>query len=640
MGAPAVGLSPANGRWGALLALVGPSGSGKTSSLRAALGYAERSGSTALYIDLRQAREVWQVDDFYGWLTRTIADGLGVGADRSTKRSRPAARVLWADTMQRLISKKTSRVLLAFDHFESIADNCAHELISDLREIQDKSGDDPAWERFRFIIAGKVSVFQLRRRAASPNLQFEVMCLPAFDAPTADVDTRRHFEGTGREISPEAIQAIACATCGEPAFLTLLAHYLPSGGIEREHVDDAIDLAARDAMRHVELWGPATLYLIDAQFRSRADDLLDSRPATWCDGAVDVDPYQLAGAFVIGDPVRHQARFRNALVRHTLRALRAHRASAPDAATDSTAVVALYRRCTVAETLPDLLDGLAAAWQQLMRVPGTPALILKETLETRRFLVGHSAIKVEQKRVSLMPLLEISADQMQLRVVRDEERWRVDAVQANHVEAGVRMICGDEFVPTVSIRESLRLWGLFLKPLEGTLQTAALQALGRAALQGRLPHGGKRVFVSSTSRDLKEHRQAVMEQIVRRDLLFRGMEHFGASADRVTDRIIDAVREADIYVGIFGARYGSIDRKSGISMTELEFNEAEVRGIPLLLYVLKPSAEVPHSSMESEPRALRKLQTLMARVREKVVYEFADPTDLGRQVYQDLGKYA
>ena len=149
------------------------------------------------------------------------------------------------------------------------------------------------------------------------------------------------------------------------------------------------------------------------------------------------------------------------------------------------------------------------------------------------------------------------------------------------------------------------------------------------------------VFVSSTYRDMVDHRVAVKDQIARRDMLFRGMEHFGADPSHIAPaaKIVEEVRNADVYLGIFGVRYGSIDQATGISMTELEFNEAEASGKPMFLYVIRDDAPVKVSDVERDPKATAKLNSFRDRIlRKHVVYMFSTVQDLARQVYEDLGK--
>lgn len=149
------------------------------------------------------------------------------------------------------------------------------------------------------------------------------------------------------------------------------------------------------------------------------------------------------------------------------------------------------------------------------------------------------------------------------------------------------------------------------------------------------------IFVSSTSKDLAEHRAAIKDQIARRDLLFRGMEHFGASPSNLPPAsvIVKEVRESDAYLGVFGVRYGYMDEATGLSMTELEFNEAEAGDKKMLLYVIKEDAPVKVSDIEPSPKGKAKLDALKSRIlKNYVVYKFSSVEDLSRQVYEDLGK--
>jgi len=149
------------------------------------------------------------------------------------------------------------------------------------------------------------------------------------------------------------------------------------------------------------------------------------------------------------------------------------------------------------------------------------------------------------------------------------------------------------------------------------------------------------VFVSSTYKDLAVHRSAVKDAVARSDLFFRGMEHFGASPSGLPPAalIVDEVRKADAYVGIFGVRYGSVDNATGLSMTELEFREAETGKKPMLLYVMHTDTLVPAGHMETEPENYRKLSALKAYILSNYVpYLFTSVDDLARQVFADLQK--
>jgi O-acetyl-ADP-ribose deacetylase (regulator of RNase III) len=148
------------------------------------------------------------------------------------------------------------------------------------------------------------------------------------------------------------------------------------------------------------------------------------------------------------------------------------------------------------------------------------------------------------------------------------------------------------------------------------------------------------VFVSSTYTDLISYRAAVKDEIARLDLLFRGMEHFGADPHlKPAAKIVEEVRRADVYLGIFGHRYGFIDHATGLSMTELEFNEAKSSEKPMFLYLISDDAFVKGTDIEKDPIAKGKLDDLKKRMREDhTIYHFNNVDDLRNQVSKDLGK--
>jgi O-acetyl-ADP-ribose deacetylase (regulator of RNase III) len=149
------------------------------------------------------------------------------------------------------------------------------------------------------------------------------------------------------------------------------------------------------------------------------------------------------------------------------------------------------------------------------------------------------------------------------------------------------------------------------------------------------------VFLSSTYVDLIEHRKLLIDQIMRRKMIFIGMEHFGADPNNhpPANKIIAEVNNADVYVGVFGVRYGSIDPVTGISMTELEFQQAKTSNKKMLIYLIKDTANVKVSDVEKDPVGKEKLEKLKVEIKAiKTVYFFETADDLAKQLYEDLGK--
>lgn len=148
---------------------------------------------------------------------------------------------------------------------------------------------------------------------------------------------------------------------------------------------------------------------------------------------------------------------------------------------------------------------------------------------------------------------------------------------------------------------------------------------------------GKIIFVGSTFLDLEAHRSLVRDAITRLDHNTKAMEFFGALPDTPKAECLRLVRSADVYVGIFGMRYGYVDAATNKSMTQLEYEEAQALRIPSLVYVIDEHkhpvlpAHIEHGPGADKLRELKK--TLL---NNHVVNKFSSPEDLAAKVTQDL----
>lgn len=106
-------------------------------------------------------------------------------------------------------------------------------------------------------------------------------------------------------------------------------------------------------------------------------------------------------------------------------------------------------------------------------------------------------------------------------------------------------------------------------------------------------------FISSTYQDLKDIRRVAIntiESLTRRKTgKISAMEEFPASEKSSGSFCVDQAKNADIVIGIYGYRFGS-QNFDGRSMTEIEFDEAAERGIPILAFV----AEDAESTAEAD----------------------------------------
>jgi hypothetical protein len=84
----------------------------------------------------------------------------------------------------------------------------------------------------------------------------------------------------------------------------------------------------------------------------------------------------------------------------------------------------------------------------------------------------------------------------------------------------------------------------------------------------------KKVYISATYNDLKEHRAAVAHALRKMNYEVHCMEDYVATDERTDDRCTQDVANCDFYVGILALRYGWIPPGSNISITEQEYRKA------------------------------------------------------------------
>ncbi len=135
------------------------------------------------------------------------------------------------------------------------------------------------------------------------------------------------------------------------------------------------------------------------------------------------------------------------------------------------------------------------------------------------------------------------------------------------------------------------------------------------------PVSYKGVMVSSTFTDLVEHRKALIKAINGQKLMSVVMEHDSAKpAVDVLDSSLQMVRDASAYVSVISHKYGQIpeDPKrnpEGLSLTELEFNEAGRLGRLVLLFIMGVQHPVTLADVETDPGKKQKLLAFTERAK-------------------------
>ena len=140
------------------------------------------------------------------------------------------------------------------------------------------------------------------------------------------------------------------------------------------------------------------------------------------------------------------------------------------------------------------------------------------------------------------------------------------------------------------------------------------------------------IFLSSTLADLEDPRRQVVKylRVLPSDLL--AMEVFGSDESKPIDFCLQQVRRCNIFVGIYAARYGTVDETTGKSITELEYLEAVKllaagKMKALLLYLIDVNADWPIKFTEQEPAKLAKLIKFKDEVSSKHTVSFFQRAD-------------
>lgn len=144
-------------------------------------------------------------------------------------------------------------------------------------------------------------------------------------------------------------------------------------------------------------------------------------------------------------------------------------------------------------------------------------------------------------------------------------------------------------------------------------------------------------MISSTALDLPNHRQGVVDACLREDVFPIGMEHLPA---RDTDAVrvsMEMVDRADIYIGIFAWRYGYRPEGHEISITEMEFNRAVEREIPILVFEIHKDHALTIGMVETDNVAQQRLHELKMRASNgRGRRQFKSPEELRAEVIHAL----
>ncbi|HYJ83378.1 MAG TPA: DUF4062 domain-containing protein, partial [Allosphingosinicella sp.] len=161
-------------------------------------------------------------------------------------------------------------------------------------------------------------------------------------------------------------------------------------------------------------------------------------------------------------------------------------------------------------------------------------------------------------------------------------------------------------------------------------------------------------MVSSTFTDLEAHRGEVIDAILRFGFQPAAMEYSGVRSDAdVIDASLRMVRDSVAYLCVIGHKYGQTpadpDRNpKGLSITELEFNEARRLGRPILLFLMADNHPVTPGDVELDSKKRKKLEAFRRQAKridpdkapERVYQTFASKEEFAKQAAIAIGREA
>ena len=147
----------------------------------------------------------------------------------------------------------------------------------------------------------------------------------------------------------------------------------------------------------------------------------------------------------------------------------------------------------------------------------------------------------------------------------------------------------------------------------------------------------KTAFLSSTSKDLADYREAAYRAISGLDgYLCMRMEDFGARDAAAAEFCLKKVSECDVFLGLVGHLHGSCPTGSNRSFTEIEYEAAVKAGLPRLMFIAAEDFSLPMNLVETDEKRTRQ-RAFRERVNQALIRDsFTSPEDLALRVIKAI----
>lgn len=291
------------------LALLGPPGAGKSAFLNHLLNSLNQDedvfGDTrCLMVDLRTIPIGSQIEIYSHINQALLQEAARAGIDKDFDIKVQIAHLRFEEILRELLTAVEGHLVIFIDHLESVPRLFASDLSHRFRNFLETTEHDSEYLRLGLVIAGVVSLYDLKH---GPNSAFQM--LPVIRFPRTERSTRvqlvedilKNYMST--EISPDLLNLLADLTAGEPGFLDPLMRYLFREGKQISLTEELVTAAVQDICTHTQI--PALRHLAlhlwgDNGLREIVRDLAHLPSVMQRSLAPDIDRYELSGAVVVG----------------------------------------------------------------------------------------------------------------------------------------------------------------------------------------------------------------------------------------------------------------------------------------------------------------------------------------------------
>jgi hypothetical protein len=362
------------------IAALGPSGSGKSlflARLLDRLGTREEHAPSlrCLNLNLRQM-PVGPLDEIYHAVNYSLlleAGKIGIVLDSEIDLRIPHLR--FEEILRRLLEAVEGHLLVFVDHLESVPRFFASDLNHRFRNFIEASEQNFTYRRLGFIVAGSVSLFDLKQETDSAYSMFEVILLPDLKPEVCQrLVEDRLKEALLINTPPEVIELLANETSGEPGFLEPVIQVLKKSQVPltedviRSAINEIYCNSQVPSLRHLalHLWA-------DAELRDTVRFLRNGSTATPGYVTPDIDRFQLTGAVVVSSEFNFRFyKFRNDIVARYLTSLLDQMENTSGDSAPAPPILDLLRsldqiksRCLRAEQIWKCAKHIREAWKKI-----------------------------------------------------------------------------------------------------------------------------------------------------------------------------------------------------------------------------------------------------------------------------------